>query len=151
MATMTRSSMDKAEFKRLGSLEGVTLKILAKRMKDLNAIGDWKGFNRVTALAIYAHWRGSPKCGGEAPRNILMVDAEPANFEPTREWSHPYLPQPWVHESPVAQNLEELGYSHLGISRLRVVPTWSCGLFPCCNIRVAEVGLKTIVSVLKPL
>ncbi|KAF7826372.1 uncharacterized protein G2W53_017536 [Senna tora] len=43
-------------------------------------------------------------------------------------------------------NLEELGSSHLGSGRLRVVPTWSYGLlFPCCNIGVAEAGLKAIV------
>ncbi|KAF7807275.1 uncharacterized protein G2W53_039436 [Senna tora] len=79
-----------------------------------------------------------------------MVDAGPVNFEPTWQWCHPYLPRPWVHESPVAQNHEELGSSHLGSGRMRVIPTWSCRLFPCCNIGVAEVGLKAIVWMLEP-
>ncbi|KAF7844095.1 uncharacterized protein G2W53_001000 [Senna tora] len=79
-----------------------------------------------------------------------MVDAESVNFEQTREWCDPYLPQPWVHASLVAQNLEELGSSHLGSDCLRVVTTWSCGMFPCCNIGVAEAGLKAIVWMLEP-
>ncbi|KAF7814975.1 uncharacterized protein G2W53_028944 [Senna tora] len=71
--------------------------------------------------------------GREAPKNILMENAERINFEPTREWYRPYLPQPWVRESPVTQNLEEFGSSHLGSGRLKVVPT-SCGSLPCCMI-----------------
>ncbi|KAF7825167.1 uncharacterized protein G2W53_016331 [Senna tora] len=73
-----------------------------------------------------------------------MVDVESVIFEPTREWCDPYLPRPRVPESPVTQNLEELYSSHLGNGHLRVIPTWSCGLFPYCNIGVAEVGLKAI-------
>ncbi|KAF7826301.1 uncharacterized protein G2W53_017465 [Senna tora] len=61
------------------------------------------------------------------------IFAKPINPEPTREWCRPYLPWPWVRESPVTQNLEEFGSSHLGSGRLRVVPA-SCGSFPYCKI-----------------
>ncbi|KAF7833002.1 uncharacterized protein G2W53_015335 [Senna tora] len=82
---------------------------------------------------------------------FLPEDAGSVSFEPSKEWCHPYLLQPWVHESPVAQNLEELGSSHLGSGSLRVVPTWSWGLFTCCNIGAAKAGLKSIVWMLEPL